>query len=117
MPRRYATYDPEFQYLHQMSSIGALMLGVGLLIAGIVLLMSLKNGKLAPANPWGGATLEWHCSSPPPHDNFARPPTVSNPYGFDNMKYDEKNDRYVFTQPDRFDAPDEHGVPAHADHH
>ena len=28
---------------------------------------SLINGPKAPANPWGAATLEWKCSSPPPH--------------------------------------------------
>ncbi len=117
MPRRYATYDPEFTFLHQMSTIGALTIGVGLFVALYALLMSLKNGKKAPANPWGGATLEWHCSSPPPHDNFARPPAVSDPYGFDNLGYDAKEDKYYFTQPDRFEVPGEHGVPAHADHH
>jgi cytochrome c oxidase subunit 1 len=117
MPRRYATYDPEFAFLHQMSSIGAFTLGIGLVVAGIVLLMALFNGKNAPANPWGGATLEWHCSSPPPHDNFARPPAVGNPYSFDNLAYDSLDDKYVFTEPDHFAAPDQHSEPAHPSHH
>src|SRR5690348_17429754 len=53
---------------------------------------ALKNGKKAPANPWGGATLEWTTVSPPPYYNFHTPPPVSaGPYdGYENMVYDEK---------------------------
>jgi cytochrome c oxidase subunit 1 len=95
MPRRYATYLPEFQPLHQLSTIGSLTLGSGLLLALIVLLMSLVNGKKAPRNPWGGATLEWECASPPPHDNFSSAPTVGDPYDFSNIEYDGKTGGYV----------------------
>jgi cytochrome c oxidase subunit 1 len=119
MPRRYATYDPEFAYLHQMSSIGSFILGMGLLLAGLVLLHSLFKGKLAPANPWGGATLEWCCTSPPPYYNFARPPVVGDPYEFDNVEYDSAIDGYVFTDPPRKVVPaDKPGepVPVGQDH-
>ena len=38
----------------------------------------------AEANPWGGATLEWQISSPPPHENFEEIPVVTGePYVFD----------------------------------
>ena len=57
MPRRYATYDPEFAGLHRMSTHGSMLLGIGLLIALIVLLRSLIRGRRAPANPWGGACI------------------------------------------------------------
>jgi cytochrome c oxidase subunit I len=95
MPRRYATYLPEFEYLHQMSTYGAFLLGIGLLIALLVLLHSIWFGRKAPINPWGGATLEWVCSSPPPHDNFAKPPTVGDPYDFRGIEYDPKAGGYV----------------------
>jgi cytochrome c oxidase subunit I len=95
MPRRYASYLPEFQDLHRMSTIGALILGFGLLVAGLVLLHSLFYGKKAPMNPWGGATLEWECSSPPPHDNFSSPPTVGDPYDFSGVEYDGKTGGYI----------------------
>lgn len=95
MPRRYATYLPEFQPLHQLSTIGSITLGSGLLLALIVLLMSLVNGKKAPRNPWGGATLEWMCASPPPHDNFSSAPTVGDPYDFSNIEYDGRVGGYV----------------------
>ena len=120
MPRRYATYDPEFAWLHQMSSIGAFTLGIGLLVAGIVLAISLFRGRPAPANPWGGATLEWHCSSPPPYYNFERAPVVGDPYDFDNVDYDPSLDGYVFVQPPHKLVPGPHPQesPASAgDHH
>ena len=95
MPRRYASYVEEFQDLHRLSTIGAATLGVGLLVAGLVLLHSLFYGKKAPKNPWGGATLEWECSSPPPHDNFSTPPAVDDPYNFRGIEYDGKTGGYV----------------------
>jgi cytochrome c oxidase subunit 1 len=49
--------------------------GLGVII--INLLMSLKNKKTAPANPWGGATLEWTIPSPPPVENFEEIPVVT----------------------------------------
>jgi len=116
MPRRYATYDPEFAFLHQMSTYGALLLGVGLLYALVTLLISLKSGKRAPANPWGGATLEWQCTSPPPFYNFERPPVVGDPYDFHSIAWDGDNERYVSIEPERRLVPDDMPVeqPAHA---
>lgn len=105
MPRRYATYDPEFAFLHQMSTYGALLLGVGLLVGFIVLMYSLARGKQAPANPWGGATLEWNCTSPPPFYNFERAPVVGDPYDFHGVYWDEENERYVTVEPERKIAP------------
>src|SRR4029079_3439838 len=59
MPRRYWDYDPQFQIFHQLSTIGAFVLGISIFISVVALVMSLKNGKLAPRNPWGGSSLEW----------------------------------------------------------
>ncbi len=95
MPRRYATYKIEFQDLHVVSTIGAFVLGLGLLIALVALVHAIFRGRKAPSNPWGGATLEWNCSSPPPFYNFERPPTVSDPYDFRGIEYDEKIGGYL----------------------
>jgi cytochrome c oxidase subunit I len=116
MPRRYATYDPEFAYLHQMSTWGALLLGVGLAVAFVVLMHSLFKGKKAPANPWGGATLEWTCTSPPPFFNFDRPPVVGDPYEFGSIMWQEDEQRYVTIEPERKLAPADEPVPVHAQH-
>ena len=87
MPRRYAHYVPEFQELHQLSTFGAFVLGTGLFIALGVLIQSILRGKQAPPNPWGGATLEWQCSSPPPFYNFSHHPTVNEPYDYLPLEY------------------------------
>ena len=70
MPRRYFDYDPRFELMHQLSSLGAFIMGITLFCVIVNLLISLKNGKKAPNNPWGGTTLEWQTSSPPPLYNF-----------------------------------------------
>jgi cytochrome c oxidase subunit 1 len=83
MPRRYYDYLPEFQTLHVISTVGSWILIAGILIMVVNLLMSLRKGARAVANPWGGATLEWTVSSPPPAENFAEIPTVTKgPYDF-----------------------------------
>ena len=95
MPRRYATYWPEFQSYHVMSTVGAYIQFVGFSLAAVTLLHSLMKGKRAPANPWGAATLEWSCTSPPPHDNFKNAPTVGDPYDHSNLVWDDKVGGYV----------------------
>ncbi len=95
MPRRYATYLPEFQPYHVMSTIGAYIQFIGFALTAIYLIHSLFKGKTAPANPWGAATLEWSCTSPPPHDNFKTTPTVGDPYDHSNLVWDTELNGYV----------------------
>ncbi|MCC6344113.1 MAG: cytochrome c oxidase subunit I [Bryobacterales bacterium] len=84
MPRRYATYAPEFQSLNVLSSAGASILGVGYLIPMIYLAWAWNRGPRAPANPWGAKGLEWEKSpSPPPTFNFDEMPVVTeNAYNY-----------------------------------
>src|ERR1043166_102889 len=80
MPRRYHAYPadiPIWQVLHVMSSAGASILGIGLLIPGIYFLWSMRYGRFAPANPWPATGLEWRTPSPPPTENFAVTPVVT----------------------------------------
>jgi len=107
MPRRYARYDPEYQIFHQLSTIGAIILGIGLLIAGYVLITSLYRGKRAPGNPWGAATLEFQCCSPPTFHNFEHDVIVNDPYDYSSIEFDEKVDGYVPVEP----APAEESAP------
>jgi cytochrome c oxidase subunit 1 len=95
MPRRYYQYQPEFQIYHHISTGGSYIMGLGFLITAIYLLHSLFAGRRAPANPWGGASLEWQCTSPPPHDNFAVTPRVGDCYDFSAVSWDEKQQGYV----------------------
>ncbi len=43
------------------------------------LFRALFRGKPAPANPWGGVTLEWTIPSPPPVENFEEIPEIDGP--------------------------------------
>jgi cytochrome c oxidase subunit 1 len=95
MPRRYANYVDEFTVFHQASTVGAFILGIAIVIQVGYLVMSLFNGKRAPANPWGAASLEWQSTSPPDHHNFTKPPIMMGPYDFENWVYDEATDNYV----------------------
>jgi cytochrome c oxidase subunit 1 len=77
MPRRYHVYPPEFQVFNVLSSAGASVLGLGLILPAIYLTWSLKFGEKASANPWGATGLEWQTSSPPIPENFEVTPVVT----------------------------------------
>lgn len=95
MPRRYASYDPEFQIFHQISTAGAFVLGIGILLAYGVLIYAAKYGKRCGSNPFRAASLEWQSSSPPDFHNFVHQPIVTDPYDFDSQVYDEELDTYI----------------------
>jgi cytochrome c oxidase subunit I len=101
MPRRYYSYDQlegmaeTFKIYHHISTGGSYIMALGFVITGIYLIHSLFAGKKAPANPWGGASLEWQCTSPPPHDNFSKTPRVGDCYDFSAVRWDEKQQGYV----------------------
>jgi cytochrome c oxidase subunit 1 len=83
MPRRYYDYPPQFHTLHLISTIGSWILIAGLILIFFNLVQGLRKGQKAGDNPWGGATLEWQISSPPPINNFEKIPVVEKgPYEF-----------------------------------
>lgn len=83
MPRRYYTYLDQFQPLHQFSTFGSWVLGLGLFVAAINLIASLRKPYDAPSNPWGARTLEWDTQSPPIEHNFEETPVLSHgPYDY-----------------------------------
>ncbi|WP_437711946.1 cytochrome c oxidase subunit I [Sorangium sp. So ce448] len=77
MPRRYYNYLDQFQPLHAFSTVGSWILGLGFLLMFIGFIRSLRSGAPAPANPWGGLSLEWTTASPPITENFVRTPVVT----------------------------------------
>jgi cytochrome c oxidase subunit 1 len=109
MPRRYASYPEEFEVYHRVSTIGAYILGIGLFTVAYNWLDSLRHGKKAPTNPWGGNTLEWHCASPPPHDNFAIAPVADDPYHMGAWEYDPKIEGWV-RRPESTESAPGHGT-------
>src|ERR1039457_1653392 len=86
MPRRYHSYPPEFQVLNVMSTSGASILAIGYLLPVLYFVWSLKYGRIAGANPWRAAGLEWTTQSPPPGDNFSKTPIVDfEAYDYDRI--------------------------------
>ncbi len=83
MPRRYASYPPEYQVWNVLSSAGAVILAIGYLTPLFYLSYSLLRGDRATENPWEATGLEWQTSSPPQTENFRHIPTVvDGPYNY-----------------------------------
>ena len=83
MPRRYYSYLPEFTFLNRLSTVGSWMIAAGFLYTAWYFGKALKNGPIAPANPWEANTLEWQTASPPPTENFLETPIVTEwPYEY-----------------------------------
>jgi len=99
MPRRYFDYAERFEIYNQISTFGAFLMGLSLLTILIYLIRSIKRGEPAPANPWGGATLEWHTAPIPDPHNFDNAPQVGDPYDMEIFKWDETEKGYVPVNP------------------
>ncbi|HMA43356.1 MAG TPA: cytochrome c oxidase subunit I, partial [Gemmatimonadales bacterium] len=80
MPRRIYTYSHDLgvDSMNLLSSIGAAVLGLGMVIFAYNMWRTRRHGTVAGPNPWGGATLEWSIPSPPPVHNFDVIPTVTS---------------------------------------
>jgi cytochrome c oxidase subunit 1 len=78
MPRRYPDYPEAFAYWNYVSTIGYMVMAVGVLVFFVNLFMSLAAGRRAEDNPWGegATTLEWTLSSPPPYHQFETLPQI-----------------------------------------
>jgi cytochrome c oxidase subunit 1 len=83
MPRRYYTYLPRYWAWNFFEGIGGYIMVAGIILIFVNLFLSFRNPPTAPADPWGGTTLEWSIPSPPPLKNFTREPIVASyPYDF-----------------------------------
>jgi cytochrome c oxidase subunit I len=99
MPRRYWDYDPEFKIFHQLSTIGALILGFSIFFQVIYFIKSFISGKPASDNPWGATTLEWQAPTPPTLYNFETPPVLHELYNYDDLE-EVSPDNWVRKEPD-----------------
>jgi cytochrome c oxidase subunit I len=92
MPRRVFTYPdlPHLAAINLVSSLFSYVLALGILVFFANLAVSLRKGRPAGDDPWGGATLEWATSSPPPPHNFDRIPPIRSIRPLWDLKQPEK---------------------------
>src|SRR5262249_27135777 len=78
MPRRIATYPLSSGWgrTHSTETPSASGSGWSLLPGLLTTTTRLRRRRTAPADPWGGNTLEWATSSPPPAHNFDALPEI-----------------------------------------
>jgi cytochrome c oxidase subunit I len=90
MPRRIATYtNSSWTIYNQIATLGSLVLAVGVLMVMWNVLSSLRSSRIAPGDPWGGYSLEWYTSSPPPPHNFDSLPPIRS----ERPMYDVRRER------------------------
>jgi cytochrome c oxidase subunit I len=94
MPRRVYTYAaiPGWTELNLLATVGAVTLGVGVLVFLWNLFASLRNGAPAGDDPWDAWSLEWSTTSPPPPHNFATIPEVRSRRPLWDLKHPEAPD-------------------------
>jgi cytochrome c oxidase subunit I+III len=77
-PRRTYTYESGLGWdvWNLLATIGSFVLALGVLVTLVNWVRSAGIGRLAGDDPWGGETLEWSTTSPPPDYNFETIPAV-----------------------------------------
>ena len=78
MPRRVYTYPNigDLGVLNLISTVGAALIAAGVLIFIASAIAALVRAEPAGDDPWGGYSLEWATTSPPPEHNFDRLPPI-----------------------------------------
>jgi len=81
--------DPSLQIWFQVAAFGAVLIALGiasLIIQFVVSFLKREQLRDLTGDPWGGRTLEWSTSSPPPPYNFAFTPQVRALDAWHDMK-------------------------------
>ncbi|UGQ48701.1 cytochrome o ubiquinol oxidase subunit I [Massilia endophytica] len=81
--------DPNLWIWQQIAAVGALTIAAGIgamLMQFYVSVRDRKKNLDVTGDPWGGRTLEWSTSSPPPDYNFAFTPVVHDNDTWADMK-------------------------------
>ena len=81
--------DPTTQPLFIIAAIGVGIIAIGILAFIIqigVSIMKREQLRDTTGDPWGGRTLEWSTSSPPPQYNFAVTPVIHDLDAWYDMK-------------------------------
>ncbi len=78
MPRRIPDYPAQFEHYNYLSSIGYMIMAVGMGFFFLNLVVSFIAKKRVAGNYWGegATTLEWTLPSPPPFHQFETLPVI-----------------------------------------
>jgi cytochrome c oxidase subunit 1 len=78
MPRRYIDYAAtgDLPLLNFVSSIGSALMALSTIAFVAAVVGALRRPPDQPADPWGGNSLEWWTTSPPPAHNFTSLPPI-----------------------------------------
>jgi cytochrome c oxidase subunit 1 len=79
MPRRYIDYPDVYHTWNYLSSIGATITLVSVLVFFWAMLEAFAKKRVAGDNPWGqgATTLEWTLPSPPPFHQYETLPRIT----------------------------------------
>jgi cytochrome o ubiquinol oxidase subunit 1 len=90
MPRRLEHYDTvAWQPYLIVAAVGAFVIFAGIVLLVVQVVVTVRDRESrrdVTGDPWGGRTLEWLTSSPPPVYNFAVIPSVRDRDAFLDMK-------------------------------
>ncbi|MEA2735157.1 MAG: cytochrome c oxidase subunit, partial [Humisphaera sp.] len=102
MPRRTYTYGnhPGWHLFNAISTVGAFLMGLGVLVFLWNIARTLRIGKVAGDNPWDAFTLEWATTSPPPEENFAQVPEIRSRRPVWDMNHPDLADFKTSSTPD-----------------
>ncbi|MGH3798258.1 MAG: cytochrome c oxidase subunit I [Pseudonocardiaceae bacterium] len=110
MRRRIASYLPQFTVLNQISTVGAYLLAIGAVIFAVNVVLTSRQPRTAPDDPWEANSLEWATSSPPPPWNFDSVPRIRSERPVFDMRIDAAATAAVAADPpvrtDRLDPPE-----------
>jgi cytochrome c oxidase subunit 1 len=85
MRRRIADYDPALGITFQqlLITIAAFVIATGVLVFVVNMIISVRRGTVAVANPWRSRSPEWQIASPAPAHNYDTPiEVVGEPYDY-----------------------------------
>ncbi|GEP09329.1 cytochrome o ubiquinol oxidase subunit I [Methylobacterium gnaphalii] len=81
--------DPSLQVWFVLAACGAVLIAIGIAAMLTQFTVSIRNREKlrdVTGDPWGGRTLEWSTSSPPPEYNFAFTPRIHDLDAWYDMK-------------------------------
>ena len=107
MPRRVYTYAAGLGWepYNLLATIGAYIMGIAVLVFFINVYVSLRDKRVAEADPWDAWSLEWATTSPPPPHNFDSLPPVKSRRPLWDLKYPDHADHPLDPQTPHHQEP------------